>query len=499
MGNHTGHYYNSIRTTIRVIENEVLELRKQELDLLTQLRPLQDTIARKCTLAGSLKNSLAPVSRLPNEILLACFGQAVQDWVDKNDGVDEQAVVELEFCEWPKDAVELPCTPIFAISHVSHHWRQLAINAPSLWTNLIITPKFEFHLDVFRDFLHRTKGIPIAANLRSFESERMLSSAVISLMEAIIPLIHAQQVHALAFLASGPALPYLLSRMVEQTTNTPTSPPSIAFSSLTSLSIFGPRNNPEGLTLSHLRYLLSAAPQLKTLELQHNTSLDAVERADESVIGLPMLENLTIIESNVFVCNFLGLLSASNLSQLKLNWDDLDQEDVDVTSCLFINNSDSSLRVPRFPGVQNLTLSTTPDYNCLHINLISAFPRITHLSLGSPSLFYETSVSPVLPTFNCLECLTFDFAFAQHMDWWDSSSYTWLPKPEDPMDRPLLISVFDRSTESKRDLENSDLFRYYKKLQQYGTLDKSSSSLDEFMCWYARVSADSPECNTRTD
>ncbi|KAH7910228.1 hypothetical protein BJ138DRAFT_1102034 [Hygrophoropsis aurantiaca] len=454
MGKRTGDYDTSIRTTLKVIEHEVIELRRQKYKHLTQLCLINDSIARRHVLERNLKNWLVPVNRLPNEILLMCFEEAVQDWVDKNDGVDERSVANLVFYEWSgKSNFKLPCTPVFAISHVSHHWRRLVINTPSLWMNLVITPKFQRHLDVFRDFLRRARGMPIAANFRFFpsESEEPLSSAGVSMMEAVMPFIHAQQIKALTFLTSAHMLLLMLSRMVEQTTICPPNPPPIMFSRLTALSIFA-SYHPEGMSFSHLRRLLSATPQLRTLGLQRDILLDAEERADNTVIALLMLEKLTIIESNPFVCKFLDLLSAPVLHQLKLlMW--FPTEGFDVVSCLFIGDNDnfnSGLRVPKFSKVQDLTLSSS--YQCEQLGTvsISAFPRITNLTLTSPSLFYESEEPGSLstPVFQCLQHLTFDFAFE----------------------------------------DDRHLFRYYEELQQYGTLDGSSSRLDEFIRWQVRGS-----------
>ncbi|KAH7905821.1 hypothetical protein BJ138DRAFT_715416 [Hygrophoropsis aurantiaca] len=498
MENHTEQHDTSIRTAIEIIETEVLGLEKQQSDLLAQLHLLQDTIARKRLLAKNLKNSLVPVNRLPNEILLACFGQAVQDWVDKYDGADAQAVMMLAFDGWYEGCEEDPdfklsCTPIFAISHVSHRWRQLAISAPSLWTNLVITPKFERHLGVFQDFLHRANGMPIAANFRFFPQQTTPSAAGVLLMEAIMPLIQAQQINALTFLASGSVLQHLLSRVVERTVISPQSPPSIALDHLTALSIFS-LEYPKGLTSSHLRQVLSAAPQLKTLELQYSWLLGTTERTDpdKTAIALPMLENLTIIQSNLPVCELLGSLSAPDVFQLKLlMWDNEDF----TTSCLFINdnnNVDSGLEVPRFPKVHSLTLSSAFDDDQLGANMIRAFPRVTHLTLGNPGLFYEIdeAASLAIPIFQCLQHLTFDFTFrdaedaVRHMDKRCCWNFDWLRKSKNQADRPLLISLLDRSTKSMQDA-NKYLFRYYKELQQYGEFDAGSSRLDEFMRWQA--------------
>ncbi|KAH7908490.1 hypothetical protein BJ138DRAFT_1205939 [Hygrophoropsis aurantiaca] len=472
MGNHTGYHDSSVRATIKIIEDEVLELKQQELDLLTRLRLLQGTIARKFLLA------------------------AVQDWVDENNGADERAIVSLAYdgwCDgWEEDIdFSLPIALVFTISHVSHHWRQLVISAPSLWTHLVITPNLETHWDVFRDFFHRSSSMSIAANFRSFAPGGTLSSAELSLMEAIIPLIHAQHINKLVFLDSGPVCSFLLSRMVEQAAIGLQSLPSTVFSRLTALSIFS-LVYPEGFTFSHLRQLLSAAPQLKTLELQYSGPFAAVELADKTAITFPMLENLTVIDSNQFVCKLLDSLSAPNVRRLKLLvWDDWAPGAIDVTSGLFIENNihfNPGLRLPKFPKVQNLTLSSSRDYDRLNANLIHAFPRVTHLTLGSPSVFDEieepSSLAP--PTFQCLQRLTLNFAFedAEYMDLDLRNGFTCLRKPQDRADRrPLLISVFDRSYFTEK--ADKHLFQYYKELQRYREFDGSSSRLDAFMCWQA--------------
>ncbi|KAH7907644.1 hypothetical protein BJ138DRAFT_1211565 [Hygrophoropsis aurantiaca] len=441
MGNQTDHDTN-IRTFIEILEDEVLELERQERDLLVQLSLLRDSIIHKKTLAGNLKNSLIPVNRLPNEILVACFGQAVQDWVDEGDGSDEWEVAYHDvLLEGP--CLTLPCIPVLAISHVSHHWRQLTINTPSLWTSLAITPSFEHHLNIFRDFLRRANGLPIAANFRCFAPAITLSPAGVSLVEAVMSLLHAQQIRALTFLASSPVLSFLLSQIVDEPVIGPLSPPSILFSSLTSLTIFE-LNNPERLAHSHLRRLLSATPQLKTLALQlwYNQHSDVWFNAE--AICLPLLESLTIIDSTALAYQFLNSLSAPGVHQLKLLiWDEW--HDFVITSCLFLGDSDSfGSRVPRFPRVQNLTLSCSDKYYHLHPDLIHAFPRATHLTLRSASLFYEAEASEsrlALPTFRWLQHLTLDFAFedADGMD--PQCCFTWLPKPKDQVDHRLPIRL----------------------------------------------------------
>ncbi|KAH7904817.1 hypothetical protein BJ138DRAFT_861243 [Hygrophoropsis aurantiaca] len=306
-------------------------------------------------------------------------------------------------------------------------------------------------------------------------------------MEAIMPLIHTQQISVLSFLDSVPVLSFLLSQVGEQAIIGPQTPPSLAFGCLTTLSIFGLDSLQEGLTLGRFKDFLSAIPQLKTLELQYNMAFDSVTPADNAAVALPMLENLTIIEATLFVCIFLDTLSAPVLRQLKLlAWD----PDGLATSCLFVNNNASRLRKsPRFPKLRNLTLSSTPDGVFMHTDFLGAFPRVTHLTLGTPIVFYaDTNEAAALAMLRWLKHLTFDFAFkdaedaVRHMDM--RPCFNWLRKSNNQADRPLLISLLDRSTESMQDADKH-LFRYYKELQQFGKFDGGSSRLDEFIRWQA--------------
>ncbi|KAH7910800.1 hypothetical protein BJ138DRAFT_1152016 [Hygrophoropsis aurantiaca] len=487
--------HDRVNAAIQIIQDEVFELEKQKNDLLARVRTLQDTIARKHALAGNLENLLVPVNRLPDEILLTCFGLAVQDWLGEIDGADEQRVLDALNKGWPEpnwmndksatEGFELPISPAFAISSVSHRWRQLTINMPSLWTNLVIPPKFAHHMDVYRDVLSRVKDMPISANFRFFSPAEMLLAAGPSLMQALMPLMHAQKITALILLSPSPVLSSLLSLLDNQPINVACfpSPYLNVFSRLTVLSIFGIEES-HSFTLSQLRWLLSATPQLKTLKLHHDEPpIDPENEAGSTVISLPKLEKLTIIQYSSFIYEFLRSLSAPNLSRVELlTWDANMECDL---SYLFINNSDTLL--PRFPNVRNLTFSWYYEHDGLDADLIRAFPRVTHLTILSPLPFYDDAGprSSAPPKFRWLQHLTLNFAFEKtEMDPWDS--FFWLPGPEDQADHPLIISVFDSSSLPERDFENSHLLRYYEELQRYNPVfDRRSSRLDEFMRWQA--------------
>ncbi|KAH7906173.1 hypothetical protein BJ138DRAFT_1130079 [Hygrophoropsis aurantiaca] len=485
------HYDNIICATIKVLEHEVLELEKQEGDLIARLRLLQDSIVRKRVRTKNLKNSLVSVNRLPNEILLMFFRHAVQDWVNTNDAEEapERSIMTCDANEFIP-----PCTPAFALSHVSHHWRQLAITTPSLWTNLVITQNFERHMDIFRDFLRRANGMPISVDFYAFPfTQPPLSRASMLLMEAILLLTRSQKINALTSLSSPSVISYLISRIVQPTTINQSNPPLTALSCLTTLGLLDFYHQSEsegGFTFRSIKRLLSSTPQLKTLQLELRKTITDADTADKTTITLPMLENLTLICANHAICELLPSLYAPNVRVLKLlEWDEWDFAGGDVTELLFVNSgSDSglSLMVPRFPLVQDLTLWVDNGCDLMTTCFIRAFPRVTHLIVRSPTqtLFSDETnglSSPATPTFQYLQHVTFDFncEVSEHVDFQDE--FTWLRRLEGQLGRPLLISVFDRSTKPS----NSVLFPYYEALQRYGTFDASSSRLEEFLRWQA--------------
>ncbi|KAH7910799.1 hypothetical protein BJ138DRAFT_62911 [Hygrophoropsis aurantiaca] len=475
----------STRTIIKVIEEELLVLEKEKSQLLARLRCLEESINHKHVLAGTLKNSLAPVYRLPSEILLACFAQAVQDWVSENEEADEKEMmgkyIEADDEEEEQRDLKWSCTPVFAISHVSHHWRQLAIHMPALWTNLVVTPEFEYHLDVFRDSIHRANGMAIAVKFQSFGSENKLSSSEAALIEAIMPLIHTQQINALSLVNAVPAYSFLLS-WLEKNIGPPNPVPSAAFSNLTGLSILFTSGDFLEFRFTSLQRLLLVTPQLKSLEVQHRGLVYFDEQVDKAVINLPNLKRLTTIDCNSFTSKLLDSLFAPNVHQLNLlQWSTQNRIDLDY---LFI---DFDLKVPRFPNVQNLTISSSWPDDDLDVDLISAFPRVTHFKMCNPGRFLQDPPSLALPMFQQLQHFTLDFSYADsHPD--PRGYFYWLPGPKDQANHPLLISVFNPVNPAfPKPIDDADklLFRYYKELQQYGSLDVKSSRLEEFRRWQA--------------
>ncbi|KAH7915847.1 hypothetical protein BJ138DRAFT_1141017 [Hygrophoropsis aurantiaca] len=459
-----------IDTTIKIIDDEVLELKKQESNLLAHLHLLQDTIARKQARSGKLKNSRIPVYRLPNEILLACLNQAVRSWLTESTETDERMTTDCVESDYrPEGPIVFPCThtPAIAHSHVSHHWRQIATNMSSLWTNLAVATRHERQLNIpqLRDYIDRAKSMPVTLTFRNLRWSGMLCSTQLS---AIVPLVQQQQITGLTFLDSAPILCHILDSGGEQRL--------ASFPSGT----FRP---------ARLKSLLSAMPQLKSLGLglscwahtyYYDDQIDA-----ELTIHLPMLETMTIIDWSSQMQQFLRSLSAPALRQFKLLlWYSSDDQNV---SCLFIKD------VPRFPNVQHLVFFSRYPFNR---EITEAFAGITHLTLRCHGTIIDDEddedidgeddedidddndedIEVFWPT--DLQYLTLDFAFEEIIGN-RGFRVTGLQPQEDRPEHPLQISVFD----SSEVINERILFQCYKELQQYGSLE--GPRVDEFRQWQA--------------
>ncbi|KAH7909907.1 hypothetical protein BJ138DRAFT_1114582 [Hygrophoropsis aurantiaca] len=432
MANQTGEQ--DIHTTVKIIESEVLELEGQENDLLTHLCVLRNLIAHKRAQAGKLKNSLVPIHRLPNETLLACFSQVVQLCVGENGGIKEEHAIVEHIDSGSKEDFYWACAPAVVISHVSHHWMQLTINMPSLWANLTITPNFIRHMDTFQTLLRRVNSFPVALSLRCPLSQNAKFSEP-AMVEAIMPLVQAQQIIALTFFDWTLLLSCLLPRLAEQPKMA-----HLSFSRLTALiivDITGSDSTPDSkaFDINHLKSPLFHAPNIKSLELDlSNFSLEDPESTpDQRILHLPILEKLVLKECYSQMLPLFKSLRAPDLRQLELLYGHFDDDQY----CFFTNN------LPKFPKVQHLTLDA--GYHCYsyakYRRLISAFPRVTHLTLRSFGIF-EWGQKPFTNSshvfWHDLRYLTLDHASEEDMN--DLHPHlSWLQSPEDREKRPLEI------------------------------------------------------------
>ncbi|KAH0833457.1 hypothetical protein J3R83DRAFT_12577 [Lanmaoa asiatica] len=120
-------YYQNVSAvqTLADLHDEVKKLRETEHFWQRQIHRCRSSLERvqaalytKINKANEMQNFLAPISRLPNEMLLAIFEEAVA-------------------CQDPGAEQRAECT----ISKVSRRWRDLAIHSPRLWRRVCITPR----------------------------------------------------------------------------------------------------------------------------------------------------------------------------------------------------------------------------------------------------------------------------------------------------------------------------------------------------------------------
>jgi hypothetical protein len=112
------------------------------------------------------KGDRCPINDLPNELLAYIFllGTSADD-DDEDDDMYQDEDDELEAHledpegkEWLEDGLELPFQVL--VSHVCKHWREVAIEAPALWTAI----KFSDDEPPFtrcETWIERSKGLPI--------------------------------------------------------------------------------------------------------------------------------------------------------------------------------------------------------------------------------------------------------------------------------------------------------------------------------------------------
>ncbi|KAG9316070.1 hypothetical protein JVU11DRAFT_3737 [Chiua virens] len=122
----TFHHHNvSAFQTLACLHDDVKKLKEAEHILQKQihryrssLEEVQAVLYAKINKANEMQNFLAPVSKLPNEMLLAIFEEAV---ACQDPGAERRAE--------------------FTISKVSRRWRNLAIHSPRLWRRVAVTPR----------------------------------------------------------------------------------------------------------------------------------------------------------------------------------------------------------------------------------------------------------------------------------------------------------------------------------------------------------------------
>lgn len=106
-------------------------------------KDIDSEIARLCEAVQTLRsrrNTLAPVSKLPNEMFIAVFSMVLLETKDSWD--------------------------IVPITHVCRHWRHIALNFAILWTHIHIPPCAKMELEMLR----RSRDAPMSLEIHLMKS-----------------------------------------------------------------------------------------------------------------------------------------------------------------------------------------------------------------------------------------------------------------------------------------------------------------------------------------
>lgn len=267
-----------------------------------EMQRLEDTMRA----LKSRRNMLAPISHLPPEILSKIFSSCASESTDHKHPLD-----------WIR------------VSHVSRHWRAVALTSPNLWGAIVFSrPKW------VEEMIKRSKmaSLIIKADL-TWVTPKILESVQIALR-------HSSRIHELALIASSTTLDKLFD-------NSPINLPN-----LHSLSLAVPRKERFGIPFGYIlpeTVLDGDFPYLRRLELTKcNISWDS-----------SLLSNLTHLK----ICD-VSSVARSTTSQV------LDA--LERTAALEVLDLHEAL--PLVPDEAILPLP---------VDRIVALPRLSHLAISS--------------------------------------------------------------------------------------------------------------------
>lgn len=400
----------TLQQEVCALENKRRELLVRLEETNTSLVEVQTLLTRKTSQAHTVQNLLAPVSRLPDEVLLAIFEEAVRSQ-------EQGQVTRTEI----------------AISYTSHHWRQVTVNAPRLWNSLCI--RAEVPVAMLQIYLSRSSSIPLTIEFRERETawpgaDKRSMAHLGSALDAISPSVprwrrivvlhrsypyfthvfrELRKAAPLKMLQSismrspgvcgpcplllGDSAPALESLEVE---DMPLPPPvtqtfDAARYSVAGLTTLRLRVHGMGVGSSHaatdpsaFRALIGSAPMLSTLEIYGQPINFGQERVDEEDVlplEIPRLRTLVLRPGTQHprdLRHFISVIKAPTLRQFELVYPDNAPPGQDVSDLLF-----DPFPLARFPCVETVRL-----HNAVHADTVeafmNAFPVAARITLGSP-------------------------------------------------------------------------------------------------------------------
>jgi len=394
----------TLRQEVCILENrkEQLQVRLQE--TIALLAEVQSLLTKKKAESHTVQNLLAPVSRLPDELLLTIFEEAVRSQ-------EQGQVIRVES----------------VISYTSHRWRQVIINAPQLWNSFCV--RAEVPIAILQLYISRSANIPLTVEFRERVTawpgaDKRSMAHLGSALDVVLPsvprwrrviILHRsypyfthvfrelRNVAPLKMLQSismrspgvcGPC-PLLLGDSAPalerlEVQGMPLPPPvtqtfdaarySLAGLTTLQLRLHGTGVGSHSATdSSTFRALIHSAPILSTLEIYGQPLNFGQERDNEEVtlpLEIPHLRTLVIHPGTQWpreLRHLISVINAPMLHHFELVYPDNTPPGEDISDLLF-----DPFPLPRFPHVETVRL-----HNAIHADtssaFISAFPVATHI------------------------------------------------------------------------------------------------------------------------
>ncbi|OJA12769.1 hypothetical protein AZE42_07917 [Rhizopogon vesiculosus] len=397
------------KSLFQILQAETAHLAGKELELTAQIRSLTETLASvrsslsiKRARASECMKRFSPAARLPDEIWLAIFWEAV----------------------WSQD-VSSRIRVESAISCVSRRWRRITLHTTRLWTRVCVTPDMD-ERDV-RLHLLRSAALPLEVEvwgwwdyrdsfIRPLHFERtlvavlpsasrwqrvtigVLCDSLLTCLSFILRTVGSfdtlQQVTFKAqhpgqicppTLLMGNLAPNLRSVDVENIALTARSHclrrhDFECFASVTHLTLRLHEGDARALkTMTELqafRALLLRMPNLVSLSLYGEpVCFKSPASLEDTTITLPRLQTLILHPNTVqprYLRDLIAMIVVPDLRHFELVYPDSSTQGQDISDLLFIEGYGQS--TPRFPLVEHLVLNNAAGTGAF----MQAFPRAEH-------------------------------------------------------------------------------------------------------------------------
>lgn len=394
------------------LKQEIRQLQEREgllqlniKQLQEQLKDTQASLSETTIRATTLQNHLVPVSRLPNEMLLAIFEEAVS-----SPPSDKEMWIPID------------------ISHVCRRWREVAVSSARLWRNIWIMPSVNLHLleaycarasassfldihfvdwrerkdfqrfDAALEFILPSSGRWRSLSIRSI-CDTKIQHLANKLRKDFLPILRHFSFHALRpgqtcidlFSASDRCLALktfdaenfsLSGNLIGNRSGM-----LQVFSGLTSLTLRRHSNDARSLRImidsAVFRALVNSMPGLTTLALHGQPLRFRIEPPTEgetSLMSIPHLQNL-ILHPKVLKPRYLqqtiSSIHAPSLRHFELVFPNSKMSGQNVVELLF----DTKTKKPRFPLVSSVVLHNASNLSTAS-SFVHAFPYASDVTLG---------------------------------------------------------------------------------------------------------------------